>query len=94
MIHVIDDYYINADKYQYTAILDTHAIDKDNKIVYSTIGYYQTVKDAVIGISKHLQKKLANTNAVMELNEYLKSCEMLNNQLKEIVDKIEDTIMF
>lgn len=40
MIHIIDDYYVSADSYCYTALINTHKIDKDNNSIYKAIGYY------------------------------------------------------
>lgn len=94
MIHVIDDYYVSADSYCYSALIDTHKSDKDNNPIYKTIGYYQNMKLAVEGIAKYIHRKLASESFELELNEYLKSCEDVNIQLSVILDRIDETITF
>lgn len=94
MIHILDNYYVSADSYCYTALINTHKKGKDNNIIYKTIGYYQNIKLAVEGIAKYMHRKLASENFELELNEYLKSCKDINDQIENILNKIEDTITF
>lgn len=94
MIHVIDDYYVQADTYGYTALLYTNKKDKEGNDSYKTVGYYGNIKLAVEGIAKHMHKNIASKEIDLELNEYLKQCEDINLQLSNILDRIKDTISF
>lgn len=94
MIHVIDNYYFNADSNCYTAFEDTQKKDKDNNPIYKTLGYYQTSKDAVKGIAKCIHRKLASKDENIELAEYLKECEDVNIQLEMTLEKLFETVDF
>ena len=94
MVHVIDNYYFDADSNCYTAYEDTLKKDKNNEPIYRTIGYYQTSKQAVEGIAKYMQKKIAGKDENIELSEFVRECEDINIQLRMTLDDIFKAVDF
>lgn len=96
MVHVMDNYYFDADSNCYTALEDTLKKDKDDKPVYRTIGYYPSAKDAVKGIAKYIHKKLAGNeeSSSIELSEYIKNCEDVSIKLQTTLDDMFQAVDF
>ena len=47
MIHIKDDYYIDADAYQFILKQDMHKKDKEGRDIYDSISYHATVEQAL-----------------------------------------------
>ena len=58
MIRVNEKYVINVDALNYTAQIDTHCFTKKGDPIYKTVGYYSTLKDAVIAIADRESREM------------------------------------
>lgn len=87
MIHVIDNFYIDADKYSYTVKKSTNRVDKEGNPVYEALGYPVTLEDALEFILKYRQKQVVEGKD-LELKECLEMFKKENQKMKEVLDKI------
>jgi len=94
MIHVIDDYYINVEELNYTAMLDLHKKTKPDKITgeskdtYKTIGYYSTPDNAIIGMVKYrMKEKLKGAKVTHTLEQAIKIIQESNKEVTELLEK-------
>ena len=94
MIHVIDDYYINVEELNHTAMLDLHKKTKPDKITgeskdtYKTIGYYGTPESAIIGIVKYrIKEKLKGAKVTHTLEQAIKIIQESNKEVTELLEK-------
>ena len=83
MVHVFRDYYVTADNYCYTAVIDTHTVDKENKKIYKNVGYYSNLEDATKGIQKHAERRLVMAEDC-ELKELIECLKQLRDEIHGI----------
>lgn len=96
MIHVFDDYYIDADEYQYILKQDMHRKDKRKKNdgsveeydAYKVISYHKTISSAISAIIAENYREIASDKNV-ELREFL---SLVNDTDERMIDVMRKTI--
>lgn len=84
MIHIIENYYASVTDYGYTLLEDTGKVDKENKPVYKTHGYYGSLEETLKWlIRKRVPAKLKN--GTTELSEAL---AIIVEAREEVMDAI------
>jgi hypothetical protein len=80
MVRIDDDYIVDIDAMGYTAKKNTHKKDKDGNTIYSAIGYYGSLVNAVKGIYEH---KVTNKLSEGEtpISEAIKILEELKQEM-------------
>lgn len=81
MIHIIDNYYAQANNYGYTVLKERDTLDKDGNKTYATLGYCGKLKEAIRMVLKDMMQSHAEGKA-MELREALQ-------YIKDQTDRIE-----
>lgn len=89
MIHIKDDYYIDADETQFMLVKDEGKTDKHGKRIRDFIGYYGTFKQAVKGYCKMAQRKTVAEGPDMELADALFTFESIVSEMEDLLDKTE-----
>lgn len=88
MIHIIDDLYLDSDKYQYIVVKDTGRDDKDGNRIYNPLAFKGTIEGSIEWVLKSKQRQLVENNKV-ELNELLKLCKEENKRMIKILESIK-----
>lgn len=78
MVRIDDDYIVDIDAMSYTAKKNTHKKDKDGNTIYSAIGYYGSLGNAVKGIYEHKA-----TNKLSEGENPISEAIKILEELKE-----------
>lgn len=87
MIKIDDDYYIDVDDKCFTVKIDTHKTDKKGNIVYTTVGYYKNLQNAIKGAIDSKNKKKLKTGTY-DLKEALKIVMDNNDTFTKLLDKV------
>ena len=82
MIHIKDDYYIDADAYQFILKQDMHKKDKEGRDVYDSISYHATVEQALRSYVR-LQMRGYASKPDIEIGEALDFFEQMMKELME-----------
>ena len=89
MIHIKDDYYIDADETQFTLVKDEGKVDKNGKRIRDYIGYYPTFAQAVKGYCKMAQRQDIIDKPDRELCDAFFDFENLVRELEELLNHTE-----
>lgn len=89
MIHIKDDYYIDADETQFILVKDEGKTDKSGKRIRDCIGFYGTFKQAVSGFLKMEQRGNIASGPDRELDEAFRDMNLLVLELEELLTKTE-----
>lgn len=85
MIQIIDDYVIDVDENNYTVKIDKHKQTTDKKgnvsNVYTIVGYYNNLKNAIIGIKNDMIRK-SLSDGIISLESAIKRIEDISNRLE------------
>lgn len=91
MIRVNDDYVIEVDTMNYVAKEDKHKtrVDKngEEKDAYRTVGYYGTLKGALVGIKEDMFKSKAVSGEI-SLENALKELKSIDKEFIETFNKV------
>lgn len=88
MIHVIDDWYLDADERVFVLKRNTGSLDKDNNKIYSDYTYHSTVEKALSYLMVKYQRDL--TRFEVEIREYLQLCKELNTMFENILKSVKE----
>ena len=88
MIHVFDDYYIDADEYQYILKQDMHRKDKKNNDVYKAISYHKTIFNALWSLRDKTHREITSGNDI----ELAKALRMISDADSEMTDIMKKAI--
>jgi len=89
MIHIKDNYYIDADETQFQLIRMTGKLDKQGKPIKDFIGYYATFAQAVRGYCKMAQRQDIINKPDRELCDAFFDFENLVRELEELLNRTE-----
>lgn len=90
MIRVNKDLVIISDELQYKACLDLHKVDKDNKPLYKTLGYYGELVPALKCCYRYgfktviSERDVTLTEAVNLMINTINDLDNLLNSIKEV----------
>lgn len=88
MLHVIDNYYAISNNYGYTVAKDTGRKDKDEKPVYTTLGYVGGLKEVIELVCKDsLHNRI--TEGDMELKQALEFIKEQTDRIEEVLGRVE-----
>ena len=88
MLHVIDNYYAISNNYGYTVAKDTGRKDKDEKPVYTTLGYVGGLKEVIELVCKDsLHNRI--TEGDMELKQALEFIEVQTDRIEKALGRVE-----
>ena len=86
MIKLIDNYVIQADDKCYTLAIDTEKDDKSGKRVYKFVGYYNTIRNALVACYKDICRKKVAKN-IYTIKEAIQAFREVEKALEEIIPK-------
>lgn len=88
MIKIIDDYYVRADNFQFTALQGKNGKTKDGEdcITYRTLGYYTTLTGAIQGI-RQFDTIEALSDGEWELDEAIDKIEEITNKFQKVLER-------
>jgi hypothetical protein len=86
MVRVNEDYVVDVDTLSYTAKEDLHNTNKKGEPTYHTIGYYGTLKQALLGIFEYKARK-SLSKGEKSLYEAVKVLSDIKNELMQAIDK-------
>lgn len=90
MIKLLDDYYINADNTCFALCVKKKTIkDGEEKETTSTIGYYTTIADCLVGLYRTLTRKLT-AREDMTLHQAIEEFRKIESDIKRIAQGGED----
>lgn len=89
MIHIKDNYYIDADETQFILVKDEGKVDKKGRKIRDYIGYYATFAQAVKGYCKMAQRQDVANKPDRELVEAFFDFENLVKELEELLNRTE-----
>jgi hypothetical protein len=89
MIHIKDDYYIDADETQFILKEDKHRVDKEGRPIFDSLGYYGTFKQAVSGFLKMEQRGIIANGPDRELDEAFRDMNLLVIELENLLNNTE-----
>lgn len=89
MIHINNEYYIDADAYSF--VLKKVHFAKDKKTGEEvrkdiTVGYYATIDIALKGYLKHKSREIVSKADFKNIKQYLDYIKELDKELKEILE--------
>lgn len=89
MIHINNEYYIDADVYSF--VLKKVHFAKDKKTGEETrqditIGYYATIEMTLKGYLKHKSREIVSKADFKNIKQYLDYIKELDKELKEILE--------
>ena len=86
MIHIEDNWYIDADEYSFILMRDTGSKDiRTGGVVFRDHKYYKTMQKAVEGYIQYRLKKITSENN-LELSEALRA---FSNEVKRLTDMLD-----
>ncbi len=96
MIHVFDDYYIDADEYQYILKQDMHRKDKRKKNdgsveeydAYKVISYHKTISSAISAIIAENHREITSGDDI----ELAKALRMISDADRDMIDIMKKAI--
>lgn len=86
MITLIDNYVIQAEERCYTLAIDTGRDDKNGKRIYKIVGYYNTIRNALVACYKDICRKKVADN-VYTMKEAIQAFREVEKALEEIIPK-------
>lgn len=88
MIKIIDNYYVRADNFQFTALQGKPGKTKqgDDCITYRTLGYYTTLTGAIMGI-RQFDTIEALSDGEWELDEAIKKIQEITNKFQKVLER-------
>lgn len=86
MITLIDNYVIQAEERCYTLAIDTGKDDKNGKRVYKFVGYYNTIRNALVACYKDICRKKVAENTYT-IKEAIQAFREVEKALEEIIPK-------
>lgn len=89
MIHIKDDYYIDADKYCFQ-LKKKIGVDKHGEDKYSTLCYTRTVAECLQKLVSVEQQEVVETKDG-SLVEFIEIFKDINNEIKSILQTVKDT---
>ena len=93
MIELKDGYFITADTYNYTLKQHIKVTKKKDGSVEDgekIIGYYGSVKAAIIGCINDIQRKTVSSETVVSLNDSIKAINGIYDDFIKLLDIRED----
>ena len=90
MIDLGQNYFIDADEYQYM-IKKWCAFDKDGNDVYKIISYHSTIEMALESLMRKYQRTIVSEETIT-LTQALKEFERINDDMKKILEKTKEKI--
>ena len=89
MIHIKDDYYIDADPYQFILKRDQHKTDKEGRPMFDLVSYHQTFAQAVKSYCRMAQRQDIMDKPDRELCDAFFDFENLVRELEELLNSTE-----
>lgn len=88
MLHIVEQYYAQANNMGYTVVRDTGNKNKNGQEVYTTLGYVGNIKEVLdLVLKDSVQRKISAGN--IELHECMKFIKVQNDK---IVDALKGVI--
>lgn len=91
MIHVIDNFYIDANHYDYILKQKYGKPTDESKDEYGVVGYYRSMEHALGAIIKIKQLNAINTSE-MTLGEGLQALMDINNRTEELLSIVNNKV--
>lgn len=85
--HIIDNFYMGADDYQYILKEKVTRTRRGSDETYeseSTVGYYGSIQALIIGLVRLMTRREINNGNLKELKDCITYFENFENHLKEI----------
>lgn len=86
MIRVNDDYVIDVDDWNYSAMFDCHKIDKKGEPVYKMVGHFNNLQGALNGIIKDRIAK--NLQEDVNLAEAIEIIREIHEEYDKLFEKV------
>ena len=84
MIELIKNYEIHGKEYDYSLVINTGRVDKENRPITKPVGYYRTVEECIKACYRHLCRK-ATAEQVLTLSDAVVEFQKIEKQLEEII---------
>lgn len=91
MIHIIDNFYIDANHYDYILKQKCGKLTDESKDEYGVVGYYRSMEHALGAIIKKKQLN-AIIASDMTLEEGLQALRDINNRTEELLSIVNDKV--
>ena len=88
MIDLGQNYYIDADEYQYMVKKWT-GYDKDGTDVYKILSYHSTIQMALESVMRKYQRKMISESTIT-LRDAIDEFDRINNDMRKILDTKEN----
>lgn len=87
MITLIDDYVVEVEPLNYVLKIDKHKTNKKGEKQYTTVGYYPTLKGAIIAVLHHMNRSQLSTDDYT-LKEAIEIISRNNERLELVLRKV------
>lgn len=87
MIDLGQNYYIDADEYQYM-IKKWTGYDKDGTDVYKIMSYHSTIQMALESVMRKYQRQMISESTIT-LRDAIEEFDRINNDMRKILDTKE-----
>lgn len=85
MMHIKDDYYLDANDSEFVLKRKTKSTDKNGKTVYKTEGYFNSVEGALKSLLRTYQRKYIKERSV-DLAQAYKKFDTLIDEFEQLIN--------
>ena len=89
MVEIANNYYVDADYYNYTLLYKTDKTDKNGNDKYLTLGYFDSMKSAIRTAIERMTIDEVPKEEITQLRNWVSNINKANEKLENILKGVD-----